>query len=218
VDAAQGLFVVSDGMADPVAPQIVIDELPGRLRARLDGLAPDDPRAAGEVRRALAGLSAEVRAEGARRPGRGWLGATVVLAVVRGRQALLAHLGDSRIYLHRGGRLEPLTRDHTLLNEMIDRGEVTPERARGLRATGGPSRFVGMFGEAEADTRLLDLRPGDRLLLCSDGLTAMLSDAQIAGLLGQFPEPAEACRRLVEAANAAGGEDNVTALVVAVPE
>ena len=160
-------------------------------------------------------LTIDELSEAVRDPGS--TGSTIVLVLVRGRRALVAHLGDSRVYLFRAGRLRRLTRDHSHVEEMVDRGLLTPEEAARSRSNGGPTRYLGMWGEPEADLTLLDLLPGDRLLLCSDGLTGMLADDELAVILGQEPSPAGACRRLIDAANAAGGLDNITALVLAVP-
>jgi protein phosphatase len=208
-DPEQGLYVVADGMADERPAQLAVDRLPGLLSSRLAGVADlNDPRAEEAVRAALTEVSEEARDLNT-------TGSTVVLALVRGRRALLAHLGDSRIYLLRQSRLRQLTRDHSRLQEMIDLGLVSPEEAGG-RDNGGPTRFLGMWGEPLADVNVLDLRPGDRLLLCSDGLTGMLTDEELEQVLARESTPAEACLRLVDAANAAGGKDNITALVLAV--
>jgi PPM family protein phosphatase len=207
-DPELGLYVVADGMADERPAQLAIDRLPGLLSSRLAGVVDlNDPRAEEAVRAVLAEVSEEARDLNT-------TGSTVVLLLVRGRRALLAHLGDSRIYLLRQGRLRQLTRDHSRLQEMIDMGLVSPEEAG--RCNGGPTRFLGMWGEPLADVNVLDLRPGDRLLLCSDGLTGMLTDEELEQVLARESTPAEACRRLVDAANAAGGKDNITALVLAV--
>ncbi len=212
-DPGQGLYVVADGMADERPAQMVVDRLPGLVRAKLAGVADlDDARAAHGLKEALAEVSEQVRSRG----GLGGMGSTVVLILIRGAQALVAHLGDSRAYLLRDGVLEPLTRDHSLVQEMRDRGELTAEEAAQAWNNGGPTRFAGMWGDPVADVRRLDLRPGDRLLLCSDGLTGMLADDQLRDALAGHAEPAAACRRLIDAANAAGGDDNITALVVAV--
>jgi protein phosphatase len=211
IDPDLGLHVVADGMADERPAQLVVDRLPDLLRVALaDVVSLDDPGAAEQVRAALAELNEEARDPDSS-------GSTVVLALIRERRALLAHLGDSRIYLLRAGRLRPQTRDHSLTQKMVDQGVLTPEDAARARSNGGPTRFIGMWGDAVADVRLLDLRPGDRLLLCSDGLTAMLPDEDLQDILARESEPAAACRRLIDAANAAGGEDNITALVLAVP-
>ena len=146
----------------------------------------------------------------------GWLGlgATLVVALVRDQYALLAHLGDSRIYFMRDEQMEPLTRDHSRVEEFVGLGKLTREEADQLRDNGGPTRFIGMTDKAVAEARLIELRAGDRLLLCSDGLTAMLDDMTIARNLSAHPNPTIACRALVDAANAAGGEDNITVLII----
>jgi protein phosphatase len=215
--ADRGLYLVSDGMADALAPQMAVDLLPDLLLPRLAGVGDlADPRAAEGVRMALTELSDRIREEGWRRPEAGEPGATVVLALVRGGQALVAHLGDSRAYLWRAGRLEQLTRDHTRVRRLLDSGRISPEEAARYRSGGGPVRYLGMAGPAVPDLRRLDLRPGDQLLLCSDGLTGMVSDADLLAVLDRRLPPEEACRLLIAAANQAGGKDNVTALVLAV--
>jgi protein phosphatase len=208
-DPDQGLYLVADGMADERPAQLAVDHLPRLLRnhlAETDDL--DDPLVPAGVRAAVAELSEQVRDQESS-------GSTLVLALVRGGRALLAHLGDSRIYLYRRGQLRRLTRDHSLVQEMVDQGVLTEQEAERRRSNGGPTRFLGMWGEPEANVQLLDLAAGDRLLLCSDGLTEMLRDDELHAILGPEPEPAEACRRLVAAANAAGGRDNVTVLILA---
>jgi protein phosphatase len=213
-DPGLGLYLVSDGMAEDISPQVVIDKLPGLLQTALTGVTDlTDGRAACAVRSAVAEVSRKVRAEGERNYN--VLGATVVLALVRGGDALVAHLGDSRAYLLRAGKLERLTRDHSHLEHMIDLGWIKPEE-ESWRGNGGPTRYAGMPAAAEADVRGLELRPGDRLLLCSDGLTEMLDDDEIREVLVPPLSPAQACERLVAAANRAGGGDNITVVVVAV--
>jgi protein phosphatase len=214
IDPAQGLYLVSDGMAEDVSPQIVVDTLPEQLRKALAGIRElTHAHAADAVRFAIAEVSRKVHAESERRED--MIGATIVLALVRGGHALIAHLGDSRAYLLRGGKLEPLTRDHSMLEQMIELGWITRAEAS-WRGNGGPSRYAGMSAAAEADVHLLELQPGDRLLLCSDGLTEMLDDDELPPLLAAPRTPEEACARLVAAANDAGGRDNITVIVVAV--
>jgi protein phosphatase len=206
-DAGLGLYLVADGMADDRPSQMVVDRLPGALRSRLGSTADlSAPEAAEAVRLALGDISEQVR-------NRRWIGgSTVVLALVRDGRVLIAHLGDSRAYLVRDKQLERLTRDHSDVQESVDRGKLTPEEAR--RARGCPTQFVGMWGDPEPDIRLLELQEGDRILLCSDGLPEMLSDDDLLAILNKWKNPTEACVRLIAAANAAGGRDNLTALLV----
>jgi protein phosphatase len=214
-DPERGLYLVSDGMAEAVSPQLVVDTLPGLLREALAAEADlSDSAIAQTIRDVLAQVSARVRDASQQR--QGMIGATVVLALVRPERALLAHLGDSRIYLFRGGRLEQLTRDHSWIQQMIDEGKLMPDEAFHWGFNGGPSQYAGMSGRAEADVRELPLQAGDQLLLCSDGLTCMLSDAELQALFARRLDPQETCCQLVEAANAAGGKDNITALIVRV--
>jgi protein phosphatase len=218
-DPALGLYVVADGMggaaAGALAAQVVVETLPPLLRQRLHGVADlGAPVAADCLAGALAELSERVRAGSHGRPDLDGMGSTVVLALVRGTEALVAHLGDSRAYLLRDGRLELLTRDHSLAQLLVDCGEIAPEDAGLHPGRAQLTRYVGMPGEALPEVTSLSLRPGDRLLLCSDGLTTMLDDNLIRTILASRAGPDETCRRLVASANAAGGRDNITALVV----
>jgi protein phosphatase len=216
VDAAAGIYLVSDGMANDRAPQVVVDVLPGLICDRIANASllwgaelPGQLREAfGELNKAVRAATGGVSDDGA------LLGATVVLALVRGRRAVIAHLGDSRAYLCRDGRLQQLTKDHSLIQELLEQGRITPEEAGSERAFGGPSRFAGMLGEPDPDIQLLNLHMGDRLLLCSDGLTSMMSDLEILTVLNDQDSPEQNCERLIAAAMTAGGWDNITALIV----
>jgi serine/threonine protein phosphatase PrpC len=205
-----GLYFVSDGMANEATPQFLVEELPQLIHQQMaSSTNVAEPQTAWLLQGLLLRFNERVRAKHFD------AGATLVLALVRSGQALLAHLGDSRIYLHRGGQLEQLTRDHSVVQEMLDRGLLTPAEAAADRWNGGPTRFVGMLGKAVADVRWLTLQPGDRLLLCSDGLTEMLFDEDIRAILNRSPDLQTTCQHLVDAANVAGGYDNITVLLIA---
>jgi PPM family protein phosphatase len=131
---------------------------------------------------------------------------------------LIGHVGDSRAYLVRDGELTQITNDHSLVEELVRGGELTPEQAENHPRRSIITRALGIEPEVDVDEYPLSLRAGDRILLCSDGLTTMLRPEEIADILANEPDPERAARLLVDAANAAGGEDNVTAVVAEVVE
>ena len=219
LDTEKGLFVVSDGMggaqAGEVAAQLVATILPRMIHVRLAGdPSPHSQTVRSWLRQDMLSLSKEMNLKTAGNPLADGMGATVVLALVLGERAFIAHMGDSRAYLHRGEKLSQLTEDHSVVSLLLRAGEITDEQARVHAARGQLTRFMGMKEEVYGDVKTVRLKSGDRLLLCTDGLTEMVSDDQIADLLTRYPAPNDACDRLVRAANEAGGKDNVTALVV----
>ncbi len=141
------------------------------------------------------------------------MGTTLVLAVVSGVTAHLAHVGDSRAYLLRQDRLHRLTEDHSYATELVRGGLLDPMRASAHPLGHTITRAIGMPGDVQPDVRQITLAHGDRLLLCSDGLTKMLADERVEAILGGG-DPGTACRALVDAANEAGGDDNVSVVAV----
>jgi protein phosphatase len=133
--------------------------------------------------------------------------------------ARLAHVGDSRAYRFRGGALEPLTEDHTLVGELVRSGDLDEAAARAHPQRSVLLRCIGTEATVEVDEGLVELADGDRLLLCSDGLTEMLDSGAVAAILGETAgDPDAAADRLVAAANDAGGTDNITVIVLDVVE
>ena len=129
-----------------------------------------------------------------------------------------AHVGDSRAYLLRAGALRQLTDDHTLVNRMVKAGEITPEEADVHPHRNVLTRALGTEPEVDVDEDDVPLIDGDRVLLCSDGLTGMVTEPQIQAILETTPDPQEAADRLIKAANRAGGIDNITVVVLDVHE
>ena len=144
------------------------------------------------------------------------MGTTMTLAIFSEGAVEIGHIGDSRAYLLRDGALAQLTRDHSLMADMIASGELTPEQAAVHPFRSVITRALGMESQVVVDRVPHDLLPGDRVLLCSDGLTTMLADADIAALLGRGEAPAAAAA-LIDAANRAGGYDNISVVVVDLP-
>lgn len=144
------------------------------------------------------------------------MGATVTAAWIEGQKLSIAHVGDSRAYLLRSGTLQQLTSDHSLVAEQVRRGILTPAEAERSDMQSVLLRALGAHPEIEVDSEEHTLFGNDVLLLCSDGLTRMVTEPEIAGTLQAEPDPAKASQRLIELANEQGGADNVTAVIVRV--
>jgi PPM family protein phosphatase len=149
------------------------------------------------------------------------VGTTLTTATSFGADLFIVHVGDSRAYLYREGQLRQLTRDHTLVQRMIETGLIRPEQAKSHRMRNLLTNVIGGSDTGfEGDTYKHRLADGDRLLLCTDGLSDPVSEDIIAGILDRYPQPPDACQALVDAALDRGGPDNVTVLLAAysIPE
>jgi serine/threonine protein phosphatase PrpC len=144
------------------------------------------------------------------------MGATVTAAWIAGARLSIAHVGDSRAYLLRAGSLQQLTSDHSLVAEQVRRGILTPVEAERSEMQSVLLRALGANAKIEVDAEEHILFPRDILLLCSDGLTRMVTDPEIAGTLQAETDPEKAARRLIDFANEGGGQDNITVIVVRV--
>lgn len=137
------------------------------------------------------------------------MGTTVVAALVLDDELLVAHLGDSRAYVWRGGRLQRLTRDHSLVQQDVDAGLITAEEALHSRYSHLVTRALGVMSQIEPELTHWPLQQGDRVMLCSDGLTDMLSDPCLQSLFEENLPLSQLLTSLIAAANAAGGKDNI---------
>jgi len=142
------------------------------------------------------------------------MGATLTAAWIDGSKLSIAHVGDSRAYLLRGGALQQLTNDHSLVAEQVRKGILTPAEAEQSEMQSVLTRALGAQAQVEIDAEELGLFKGDLVLLCSDGLTRMVTEPEIAGTLQAETDPARAAAKLVALANENGGADNVTVLVI----
>src|SRR5262249_47217933 len=143
---------------------------------------------------------------------RSGMGTTLTAAVVRGDEISLAHVGDSRAYLLRDGELRRLTSDHSLVEEMPRRGQLTERQAEEHPQRSIITRALGPEPEVDVDTMTYPAEPGDVIVLCSDGLTTMVSEAKIEKILNGAKDLDAAVKRLVKEANSEGGRDNITLL------
>jgi protein phosphatase len=140
---------------------------------------------------------------------------TVAAVLVDGEDANLAHVGDSRVYLFRDAVLQQLTSDHSWVNEQLESGLISADQARGHPLRNVVTRALGGKPDLMVDMQLHKVKPGDILLLCSDGLTTMVPDEEIARVLGEADgDVPKGARSLVAEANARGGEDNITVLLI----
>ena len=205
------LFAVADGMGGhrggEVASRLAIETV-GSLFKRGQGALSEHVQ---EANRAVFERSSVDRAVAG-------MGTTLTAAVIEDDHARLAHVGDSRAYLLRDGDLKMLTEDHTLVHRMVQQGELTEAEAERHPQRSVVTRALGVEMSVPVDETIVDLQPGDRLLVCSDGLTGMVDDASIAALLDRESDPQRAAEALVRAANDGGGVDNTTVIVIAVDD
>lgn len=211
------LFIVADGMGGheggATAAQMLIDGLTEHLRAVPPEMPPDEA-----LRQATERANADIfrRARGSD-PRLARMGATGVLALVQGSTAWIAHAGDSRAYLWRDGQLTRLTRDHTLVQRMVDHQMLNEEEARHHPDAHVVTRSFGQRAEIEMEIApALELLDGDRLLLCSDGLSGLVEDAAIARVLTEQSDAQAATEALIDLALRAGGSDNISVQLIAV--
>ena len=204
------LFAVADGMGGAQAGEVASRLAAAAFREYHDAdrLAPDE-RAAGDH---PGGQPADLRA-GPHGLGRSGMGTTVTAALLTGGRVILGHVGDSRAYRIRDGELEQLTEDHSLVGDLMRSGRLTPEEAEAHPQRSVITRALGTDPEVDVDTISVEAEPGDLFLLCSDGLTTMVADDDILGILAAAPTLGDAARELVRAANTGGGEDNVTVVL-----
>jgi protein phosphatase len=141
-------------------------------------------------------------------------GTTITMAVVQGSMGYVANVGDSRTYLLSDGRLTAITRDHSLVASLVEAGQLEPDQVYSHPQRNLIYRALGDKPQVEVDVFYRPLRPGDQLLLCSDGLWEMVREPELTRILQNAASPAAACEALVDAANQAGGKDNISAVVV----
>ena len=220
-----GLFVVCDGMgghaggetASRLAVQTIEKEL---ISAKL---RTDDPFSsqvalaesplAGALREAVEGACSAVFRTSRANPELAGMGTTCISLLVHGDHAIVGHVGDSRAYLVRGDLIQQISEDHSLVNEQIKAGMITPEEAKHSRYKNIITRSVGFEEEVQVDVMGLVTEPGDTFLLCSDGLANMLEDREMLELVrGEKLE--ELPKKLIALANERGGDDNITVIVV----
>jgi serine/threonine protein phosphatase PrpC len=203
------LFAVADGMggaqAGEVASEMAIDQF---VQERETGEPAEQQLE--EIALAANRKIWELAQSDTRHAG---MGTTLTAAMLDGQYVAVGHVGDSRLYLYRDGKLERMTRDHSLVEEFVRQGKLTPEQAEKHPQRSVITRALGPEGTVEVDTFRIPARAGDVYLLCSDGLSGMVSDDDLAAILGESRPLDQTAASLVEAANDNGGRDNITAVL-----
>jgi protein phosphatase len=218
VEPALGLFVVADGMGGREGGSVASRTAVTSLVERVSRLEPDDRFAPTALRDAVCGVNQDVLQRARENPALAGLGTTLAAVVLAGEQARTLHVGDSRIYLFREGRIRRLTRDHTITAELVEMERLSPELADKHPLRGLLSRFVGSANDWQPDIEELRVSPGDWIALLTDGVTAVLSDEELQSLLAdEHSRGAESiCRRVITEAITREPPDNVTAVAVGI--
>jgi serine/threonine protein phosphatase PrpC len=230
LDVNEGLFIVADGMgghaAGEVAAKITVEtigEFIAATRQKEEATWPfrydhklqfNSNRLAIAIEKANERVMAAVAAQ----PWLKGMGTTVVAGLLNEKTLSLAHVGDSRAYLYRDGKLTRLTDDHSWVHEQVTAGILTEEEAKSHPLKNVVTRALGGGPSVSPDLQELTFQAGDEFIFCSDGLTTMLSDEDIHSSVDGDPDPQGLCRKLVDTANERGGVDNITVVVVRVPE
>ncbi len=222
LDSSLGLYAIADGMgghaAGEVASDLAINALAGSLRSHSEsGSVHWTPERGAELfREALNEGNRKICESVANRAEWRGMGTTMVALVLAGETAVIGHVGDSRAYLLRDGKLRQLTSDHSWVNEQVKLGLLTREQAYRHPMRNIVTRALGNQPAVEVDVVVEVVQPDDIFALCSDGLSGMVGDEEIAEILVKHGDvPRDACRVLVDQANQYGGEDNVTVVVLA---
>ena len=202
------LAAVADGMGGHAAGEVASEMSLALLIESLNGESAPGEDA---LRRAFARANAGVFREASAKPEYRGMGTTLVAALIAGGDMIIGNVGDSRMYLHRGGELRRVTQDHSWVGEMVAAGALTEEQAARHPRRNILTRALGVGASVESDVARMRLRRGDRIMLCSDGLHGMVDDKKIAEIIGaRSLDLKKAARELIDLANGAGGTDNIT--------
>lgn len=208
------LLLVCDGMGGAAAGDVAARVAASSIQHELEEAGPEVMRAPGEsLQQAIVGANQAVFSEAQAHPEERGMGTTCTAAIISVDHVSIAQVGDSRAYLLRNGQLRALTRDQTVAAELWGQGVMTPEQIARSPFRHLLAQAVGTKAHVTPVATDIDLREGDRLLLCSDGLHGPVTDKAIADILMNTPDPAAAAQTLIDAALAAGGPDNITVVV-----
>ncbi len=213
---AHGLFIVADGMgghlAGEKASQGAVEAITRSLSA--EAIAEADGTLIDLIQEALQVANREIVQASLQDSSMRGMGTTATLAVTVSDKVYVGHIGDSRAYHIRGEEINQITEDHSVVAQLLRARAITPAEAQRHPYRNVITRCLGMQMEVEADTFEVDWIPGDQILLCSDGLSGLVSDEEMGQIANESPEPQEACDRLVALAMERGGYDNITVVIL----
>jgi protein phosphatase len=217
VDRAGGLFVVADGMGGHAAGEVASEMAVSIISRELKTIRDLEDSASVELlARATKAANGAIYERTITESDKHGMGTTVSILMIGHGRYLVGQVGDSRVYLLRGGVLRQVTKDHSYVQEQVDAGALTPEQARYHPYSNVITRCVGAGGDVEPDTYVGEVKSGDVFLVASDGLTGMVDDRRLQQLLMARAAPTRIVDALVAEANGRGGLDNITAIVVSV--
>jgi len=219
IDSMGRFFLVADGMggqsAGEKASELAIELVTSKLEQFSDFENGESEKVAAAIDRAVSHANGEIMALGELEARYRSMGTTITYLVRSGTSILVGNVGDSRTYLLRGGKLQRLTKDHSLTQALLDAGTITPEEAATHRYKNVLYRYLGTKeGGHGTEARTIAPQKGDRFLMCSDGVTDGITEDALAGLMAEEADPQKAAQRVVDAALAGGSRDNITCVVV----
>jgi protein phosphatase len=218
IDEARKIFIIADGMGGHQAGEIASSLAVKIVHQYLSTNMTDSSDLMALLRNAITDANRKVLDESKSNINLRGMGTTVVVAISTDTTAVIANVGDSRLYALHNSELRQITEDHNVVRQMLKRGLLTEEQAKYHRLRNVLSKALGSDYVLEPDIFQIEVTAGDSLLLCSDGLTAMVDDETIREVLIEFGEdPQRACDVLIEKANDNGGNDNITTIVISVP-
>lgn len=219
----QGLFFVADGVggmpAGEIASMLVVEVLPSLLEQRLansinDNVSSDQNEIIINLKQAVIDLSNRLASDSQNHPQYAGMASTLVLVLCTEKHLFIAHLGDSRAYILKGETLHQMTNDHTLVRHLLQANAITQEEAVHHPGKNQLVQYIGMAMTPRPDVICVPRVSAERVLLCSDGLTDMLSKQKITQFLVKNSSPETTCKALIKAANLAGGKDNISVVLV----
>lgn len=209
------LLMVADGMgghnAGEVASMIAVKSITDYIKLNIKN--DDGEKTAEVINQAIQKANTDIYDESIQNQSYSGMGTTVTCAIVCNDIICIGHVGDSRAYILKGGKLRKITNDHSLVAELVKNGTITEAEAMHHPQKNIITRALGIENQVEVDIEKVGCAPGDIFLLCTDGLTNMLEEEKIEGILNNMKNPTEAAKKLIDEANDAGGYDNITVVI-----